>query len=636
MPFEPAQLAFRDDGTPYSPVYDDIYHSSSGGLAQARHVFIAGNQLPARWRLCERHTIVETGFGQGLNFLATWHAWRADPQRCARLHFVSVELHPFHRDDLATLHAQWPELADLAAQLRAHWPALTPGFHRLHLDGGAVVLTLLFGDAREALTQLQCRGDAFYLDGFSPSRNPDMWDPALLAQLGRLAAADATIATWSVNGRVRTALAAAGFHCRKIAGFGPKRQMLAGRYSGGEQTCAAALERHALVIGAGLAGSSIANRLAERGWRVDVIDEAGAAGQGASGNLAGVLRPLPSLDDNRLARLTRAGTLYGLAHLRRLDTLGLAPRWAATGVLHLARDPRHEDKQREIARLHGYGDDYLRFVERDEAARIADWPVAFGGWWFPGAAWVRPPSLCAANLAAWGQHITTHYARHLQSLEHRDGLWHAIDATGALIARAPVAVLANGTGINALPQARALPVRGARGQVTHLPAPAHTPKVVVCRLGYVSPAIDGIVSAGATFSVDDDEPQLRDRDQRENLAKLDFILPGYPARLDPTAPSDGRVGFRPASPDRLPMVGAVPAVDTVDRSTALADIPRHPDLYAVSGFGARGLVWAALAAEVLASTLDGDPLPLERDLVDAIDPARYLLRPARKQRPADD
>jgi tRNA 5-methylaminomethyl-2-thiouridine biosynthesis bifunctional protein len=633
MPFQPAQLAFRDDGTPYSPVYDDIYHSCAGGLTQARHVFIAGNQLPARWQLCERFTIVETGFGQGLNFLATWQAWRADPQRCAHLHFVSVELHPFHRDDLATLHAQWPELADLAAQLRVHWPVLTPGFHRLHLDGGAVVLTLLFGDARETLTQLQCRADAFYLDGFSPSRNPDMWDPALLTQLGRIATTDATIATWSVNGRVRTALADVGFQCRKIAGFGPKRQMLAGRYGGSDQTCAATPERHALVIGAGLAGSSVANRLAERGWRIDVIDEASAAGQGASGNLSGVLRPLPSLDDNPLARLTRAGTLYGLAHLRRLDALGFAPRWAATGVLHLARDPRHEDKQRAIARLHGYSDDYLRFVERDEAARIADWPVALGGWWFPGAAWVRPPSLCAANLAAGGQRITPHYTRYLQSLEYREGLWHAFSADGALIARAPVAILANGVGINAVAQAGALPVRSARGQVTHLSAPLHTPpKVVVCRLGYVSPAIDGTISVGATFSVDDEDTQLRAGDQRENLAKLEFILPGYTARLGPAAPPDGRVGFRPASPDRLPMVGAVPSVTTVDRNTALADIPRHPGLHAISGFGARGLVWAALAAEVLASTLEGEPVPLERELLDAIDPARYLLRPIRTRR----
>lgn len=628
MPFQPAHLAFRDDGTPYSPTYDDVYHSSAGGLEQARHVFIAGNRLSQRWQGRERYIIVETGFGQGLNFLATWQAWRADPRRGARLHFVSTELHPFQQSDLATLHAQWPELAELSAQLRAHWPALAPGFHRLHLDDGAVVLTLLFGDARETLAQLHCRADAFYLDGFSPAHNPEMWSPAVLSRLGELAAPGATIATWSVNGQVRAALAEAGFQCRKIAGFGPKRQMLTGEHPGHGSTKAP--KDHALVIGAGLAGSSIANRLAERGWRVDVIDEAERPGQGASGNLAGVLRPLPSLDDNRLARLTRAGTLYGLAHLKRLEAQGLAPRWGATGVLHLARDPRHEEKQREIARQHGYGDDTLRFVERDEAAHLAGWPVAFGGWWFPHAAWVRPPSLCDANLAAWPSGIIPHFTRRMALLKYRDGMWSAIDAHGALIARAPVAILANGAGIIDVPQARALPVRSARGQVAHLPAPAIAPKVVVCRLGYVSPAIDGIVSAGATFSVDDDDTGLRERDHRENLAKLDFILPGYSAQLDPEAPPEGRVGFRPASPDRLPMVGAVPAVDAVDRATALADIPRHPGLYAVSGFGARGLVWAALVAEVLASQLDGEPVPLERELVDAIDPARYLLRPARR------
>jgi tRNA 5-methylaminomethyl-2-thiouridine biosynthesis bifunctional protein len=218
----------------------------------------------------------------------------------------------------------------------------------------------------------------------------------------------------------------------------------------------------------------------------------------------------------------------------------------------------------------------------------------------------------------------------MQRLEAGDDGWTAFDADGVPIACAPVAILANGVGIRALPQATTLPVSSARGQVTHLPAAAGSaPNVVVCRLGYVSPAIDGMRCAGATFAVDDDEPALRAADHRENLAKLDFILPGYGAQLE-GPPMSGRVGFRPASPDRLPMVGALPAVTSIDRATPLADIPRQAGLYALSGFGARGLVWASLVAELLASQLAGEPLPLERDLVDALDPARYLLRPARR------
>ncbi len=634
MPIEPARLSVRADGTPFSERYGDVYHSSSGGPEQSRHVFLHGNDLPGRWQGRQAFTIVETGFGTGLNFLTTWAAWRDDPQRCARLHFVSTELHPFDRDALARLHGRWPALAPLGDALRERWPPLTPGFHRLELDAGRVVLTLLLGDAAELLPEVVGGADAFYLDGFAPGRNPDLWSPPLLASLGRSARPGATLATWSVAAAVREGLAQAGFACRKVPGFGAKREMLVGAHAGSADAPAATrVERRALVIGAGLAGSSVAHRLAERGWQLDVIDAASGPGEGASGNLAGVLRPLPSLDDNRLARLTRAGALYGFAHLHRLTEIGLPIRWDACGVLHLARDRRHEARQRETVLAHAYPPEYLRFVESDEAGRLAGWPVPLGGWWFPSGAWVNPPSLCAAQLAAWPTRTRCHFGRALARLVPlAGGGWAALDATGAEIAAAPVAILANGIGIRDVPEAAALPVRSARGQVSHLPAaPGDAPQVVVCRLGYASPPIDGVRSVGASFSVRDDDPLLRESDHRDNLAKLDFILPGQGARMG-NAPVAGRVGFRPASPDRLPIVGAVPICTAPQRDVPLAAIARHPRLYAVSGFGARGLVWAASMGELLASELEGEPLPLERELVEAVDPARFLVRPGRRTR----
>lgn len=625
MPLEPARLAFREDGVPYSESYRDVYHSNAGGLQQATQVFLGGNALPERWQRCATFTIVETGFGQGLNFLATWAAWRADPKRCARLHFVSAELHPFRCEDLAVLHAQWPQLEPLSGALRARWPVLTPGFHRIHLDDGAVVLTLLFGDATSQLRQLDCRADAFFLDGFSPRCNAEMWTVSLYHELARLAQPGATLATWSVTGAVRRGLTEVGFECHKAPGFALKREMLHGRFHGQNRTTRPPPKQHALVVGAGLAGTAIANRLAERGWTIDLIDSAEAPGRGASGNLAGVLRPLPSLDDNRLARLTRAGSLYGVDHLRRLEQSDLSVRWGSCGALHLARDPRQLEKQREVVRTHRYPESYVRFVERDQASEIAGWPVELGGWWFPQGAWVQPPSLCEAGIAAWPQRIRRHLGRTMHRLERRDGHWFALDTGGSIIAHAPIAILANGIAITTVEQSRSLPVRSARGQVSHLPAIANSaPHVVVCRLGYVSPAIDGWRSAGATFSVDDDDPALRETDHQENLARLEFILPGYTRDLTASGLA-GRVGFRPASPDRLPIVGAVPSGHPVERDTPLREIPRHPGLYAVSGFGARGLVWASIVAEMLASQLDGDVVPLERELVDAIDPARYLL-----------
>ena len=206
----PAHLQFADDGiTPFAPDYGDVYHSAHGGPAQVRHVFLGGNELPERWQGRDRFVILETGFGLGLNFLATWAAWRKDPQRARSLHFVSFEKHPFTVNDLKTAQSAWPEFADLAAELQAQWPILTPGTHRIFLDGHQVVLTLIFGDATTQLRAVNASVDAFFLDGFSPATNPEMWSPELCRALSRLAAPGATLATWSVAGSVRRSLIAA-------------------------------------------------------------------------------------------------------------------------------------------------------------------------------------------------------------------------------------------------------------------------------------------------------------------------------------------------------------------------------------------------------------------------------------------
>ncbi|HQV13952.1 MAG TPA: FAD-dependent 5-carboxymethylaminomethyl-2-thiouridine(34) oxidoreductase MnmC, partial [Denitromonas sp.] len=235
-----------------------------------------------------------------------------------------------------------------------------------------------------------------------------------------------------------------------------------------------------------------------------------------------------------------------------------------------------------------------------------------------------------------GAALTVRYGVSVADLARVGDAWQLHDAHGDLIAETTCVILANGADIRRLDVARTLPVRSARGQVSHLPATDDSaPKVVVCRLGYVSPAIDGVRSAGATFLVDDDDPALRESEHTDNLAKLDFILPGFSATLD-NATMDGRVGFRPASPDRLPMVGAIAAPGNYPADASLKRVLREPGLYAISGFGARGLVWSAIVAETLASQLDGDPLPLERDLVDAIDPGRFVLRRARRDRVPSD
>ena len=631
MLLQPARLEFTPDGTPFSTAYGDVYHAAHGGPEQARHVFLGGNALPARWRQRERFVILETGFGLGLNFLATWHAWRDDPQRCRRLHFISIEKHPFAAGDLATAQRAWPEFAELASELQQHWPLLTPGIHRLGLAGGSVILTLIFGDAASQLRAVNASVDAFFLDGFSPAKNPEIWSPYLCKALARLAAPGATLATWSVAGVVREALASAEFDLEKRPGFANKRQMLVGRFrSRRPDRHPLPADRRAIVVGAGIAGCTAAHALATAGWQVTVLEQASEPGCGASSNLAGMFRPLPSADDNRLSRLTRAGFLATRALLSGLPEA----RWSPCGVLHLARDAEHEAQQMRTVEQLGWPPELLQFVDRDEGRRRLGQAVSIGGWWFPNGGWVQPSSLCKAALAAFPERITSRMSVAVDRLKRAKteghSSWQAVDASGTVLAEAPVLVMASGVAAPRFAQFDWLPQVAARGQVSHLPATGLLPlDAVLFQSGYAMPEIDGIRLIGASLSYDDEEASERIADHADNLARLRLTLPDFAAGIDP-ASLHGRVGFRPMSPDRLPIVGRVPEALPTGGNTRLHALPRHPGLWCVQGFGARGIVWSALMADLLVSQLEGDPLPLESDLVDALDPARFLLRNARR------
>ncbi|MEH6460793.1 bifunctional tRNA (5-methylaminomethyl-2-thiouridine)(34)-methyltransferase MnmD/FAD-dependent 5-carboxymethylaminomethyl-2-thiouridine(34) oxidoreductase MnmC [Chitinimonas sp. JJ19] len=613
----PATLHLTEQGIPYSAAFDDIYHTQDGGLAQARNVFLAGNQLPQRWQGTQHFAICETGFGLGLSFLATWQAWRADPARGTRLHFISCELHPFSAADLASLYqhlfADDADLHALGQALIAQWPTLVPGLHRLELPDG-VVLTLLLGDALEWLPRLSAQIDAFFLDGFAPSKNPELWQAALYQQFTRLAASGATLATYTVAGAVRRGLEAAGFNVARQPGFGSKRQMLTGQFRGKRHRQAAPATQHAIVIGAGVAGSAIAARLAARGWRITLLDQAQAAAQQASGNHAGAYRPVLSGDDNLQARLVRAAFLYGLRGLRKLPNV----IWATCGALQLARDTAEAERFEQLPDRLGLPPEYAQAVTQQAASALAGHELAAGGLWFPQAGWVNPPSLVQALLAEAGGRLDAHFGKTVAQLQPGPDGWQAWDAAGQLLASAPVVVLANAADATRL--APELEVGQDERLVSHLPQ-AQVPalRTVVCRGGYLTPAHGGLACigsspAGASAASD-------------NLALLAAMLPAAAHGLD-ASQLGGRRCHRPGTPDRLPLVGPLVAVERFQPKHAgsLHLAPRRAGLYAFTGLGARGLVWSQLCAELLASQICGEPLPLERELVQALDPARFLAR----------
>lgn len=630
---EPEPLAFDATGAPFSERYGDVYASRDGAAAQARHVFLGGNELPARWRDRAQFVIVETGFGLGTNFLATWQAWRGDPQRCERLHFVSVELHPVAATDLA--EAAPAELQPLARELADRWPLPLPGLHRLEFEAGRVALTLAFGDARAVAPQLVCGADAFYLDGFAPARNPQMWEPALLAALARLARPGATLATWTVARAVREALAGCGFAVAPRAGFGRKRQMLTAHYAPRWKTrrheppAAYAGERCALVIGAGLAGCHVAAALARRGWAIELLERAPVPARGASALPWGLLHPQIAADDSLLARLTRAGLLLARARLAAAD----AALWRDCGVFQQARDEVEATAWRAALSALGFPPAYAAWIDADAAAQKLGMRPRRGGLWFAHGAVVSARRWCD-RLIADREATHAHFGADVRRLVREGDGWTAFDGAGRALATAPVAVVAAALEAPALLGLSHALVQAVRGRISLLaPEDFASLRAGLAGDGSLVRGADGSVGAGASYEpsppeAGDDEARVHEGNL-QRLARLlaDAVTPAVVGVFD---------GVRCVARDRLPLAGAV-----ADEAAALAaaaslrgahaqDLPRRPALYAAFALGSRGLTLAPLAAELIAAQIEGEPWPVERALADAIDPARFLLRRLRR------
>ncbi|VFR18215.1 tRNA (5-methylaminomethyl-2-thiouridylate)-methyltransferase / FAD-dependent cmnm(5)s(2)U34 oxidoreductase [plant metagenome] len=616
QPLQPATLVRNAQGLPCSPRYDDVYHPAPGdGIAQSRRVFLAGNGLPGRWAGRETFTVCETGFGLGLNFLALWQAWRDDPARPRRLHMLSVEAHPFSRDDLATLLRECvpDDLQSCAQALLAQWPPLLPGLHRLEFEGGNVTLTLGLGLAESVVPQWDARADAYFLDGFAPAGNPQMWTPALLRALSDLSAPDATLATWCSVGAVRRALDEVGFAVTRREGEAGKRHVTVGvrkpeAGAGARAQAVFAGAHEAVIVGGGPAGAGVAQSLALRGWRVTVVDEAAAAaGMTHAGHLAAACTPLIARDDNLRARLSRAGSRRALARWQDLPETG-APR--VCGTVQLARDAgRAADLAGTLAVL-AFPSSWVRAVSQEEAGALAGVPVRRGGIFFAEGMLVRPQGLVAGLLATPGvRRLAARVARVTRSGPQ----WRVIDETGQVLAEAPVLVLANAAAAPALLRTvtgneAAWPslagMHRLAGEVAHVPADALAggPRCVVGGEGYLLPGVDGLCVAGSTY-VHGAERAERSAEGRDTAIGKALGLVDLPLAGDPGA--GGWAGWRAVLPGRLPAIGEVPGA---------------AGLWLATGYASRGFCWSALAGDLVGARLMGEPIPLERDLQAALGP----------------
>jgi tRNA 5-methylaminomethyl-2-thiouridine biosynthesis bifunctional protein len=599
-PITPATIAVRD-GALYSDRFDDIYHSVAGGIEEARHVFIGGSKLPNRWEEGGRFTIVETGFGCGLNFLATWN--ELNQSNCnVRLDYVSVEKHPFSREDLAQALQAWPQFGALSRKLLEVYPPLAPGFHRLH-PGRGVTLTLLFGDALEQLRELDAYADAFFLDGFAPSRNASMWSDELFGEIGRLAASGATAATYSVAAKVKHGLTEAGFVVEKRAGFAHKREMLTARFSG--TGLAMSATRNVVVIGAGIAGTSCARSLTQHGIEVDLLERAPHAGAETSSNPVALVRPFVTLDYGVRSRFVWSAFSYAVRCYRELNNQeGFC--WHGSGVLHLARDQLHLDRLAQAVGRYALPDDLIRLVDSLEGTRLSGAQTQETGIWFPSAGYVNGRISCDAQIVAGASLVRFLPGVEAARIERSGGHWKILDSSNDLLAQGDSVILANGCHAQALIPDHNLRLSPVRGQVTAIPATSRDLRSPVCRDGYVTPVLNDMHFAGGTFDESMADAIVIDDDHFRNVSRAAQILPSVFGNISPELRS-GWAGVRCVSRDRAPAVGAV-----------------LEDVYASLGMGSRGFTWAPLAGELLASALAGASCPLERSIANWISPRRLL------------
>ncbi len=635
-----SSLIWRD-GQPYSSRYQDIYFATDAlnpqqGLAETRYVFLQHNQLAERWRdlNTDSFTIAETGFGTGLNFLCACQLWLSIAPECladripARLHFISTEKYPISLADMQRAHALWPDLAAESSALLAQYQNLPAGFHRLHLFDGSIVLTLLIGDALDTLPQLSAKVDAWFLDGFAPAKNPDMWQASLFAQMARLSNNGATFATFTSAGQVKRGLAAAGFMVTKTKGYGRKREMLFGTYVNTQTApvnTASRPAKTAIIIGAGIAGCATAHALAKRGWQVTVIERLVNIAQAASGNPQGVLYPRLAQQDSPQDRLSLTSYLYTLRLLQQL-ALGSGD-FQPCGVLQMAFNGRESARILAIAQRN-LAKDIACLVNAEQASHLAGVTIAHQALYFAQAGWVKPPAFCRALL----QHANIQCITHTEalSLQQHDASWQVLAKTGMLDAASTV-IIANANDALQFSQSAHLAITPVRGQMTTVNAtPASLAlKAVLCTDGYMTPALAGQHSLGATFSAQSRDMTACNADNQTNLA----MLPAMSADLTDLAlqPTSGRVALRCATPDYLPMLGEL--LDAVavtnhppKHRTPLSQLARHRGLYVNVGHGAKGLITAPLCAEILASLMSGEPVPADADLIAALQPHRFLLR----------
>lgn len=593
-----------------------------------QHVLLQRHEAPTTPSNTEAAvTIIDTCWDRGEQFFHYWE-WHQQHMPHTALHYVVLA------DTFPT--AQFSEYAqtfpELKSALIAQWPVALEGYHRLLLCHTQLTITLIVGDRQKALSQLIAQADGLIVHQI------DSWDAYAMKRLGLLSKHAAWCALDHMSSQQIGWLTQAGFvvsldqtaNCHRndmyYSAYYARMMTKHGAQDAVTNPCP---EKHAIVIGAGLAGTTMCERLTASGWQVDLIEAEQDIAQGASGNVAGVYMPMVSQDDNVSTQLMRSAYVFAQQLWHAVGGVGQAIDGEQCGVLQLARDAEQDSAFEEAAVRWQYPKQYAQYWSPEKVSEHLGASTR-GGWFYPQGGWLHPPSVCRAMLAACAQHagkLNMHLGRQVSNIVRENNQWSVYDDAGQYIVHAPVVIIANGIMAKQWLPESVLPMTPIWGQVTHIPEQVMPAlPFVVTGDGYLTRAYQHTICMGATYS-HTPLSSVTIKGHQENLDKLAAFLPSYTfANIDQTMLT-GRVGIRCVMPDRLPMIGSLPDVTADSKAgQGLHQIKRMPGLYSVLGYASRGLIWSPIAAEIIVSELNNTPMPLPKYLLAAMDPARFSMK----------
>lgn len=664
-----AQVHFNDNGIPVASQFDDVYFSNDSGIDETQHVFIQGNDLLSRWQnwTNPQFVIAETGFGTGLNFLVVMHAFaqfrHENPDHPLKhLYFITTEKYPLPKEDMARALSAFPALSNTVAALIKQYPLALDGCHRRHFGDYSTTLDLWIGDVHHLLPQWHTPKtglvDAWFLDGFAPSKNPDMWTDNLFNQMARLSKVGATFGTFTAAGVVKRGLAAVGFEIKKRNGFGRKRDMLTGEFIA-PKTPQTSLEGpyyrynrtplfagdSVVVVGSGLAAALTTLALAKRGIEVTLCYDKDALATGASGNPQGGFYPQLHAQVSHASRLQAHSFLFARSVYDEViaQSGNVKVSHDFCGVAQLNFNHKVAQRQQKLIENSVWPEGLIHYASSDFIGEKAQVPLSHDGLFIPLGGWVSPPELVTAiidqasqlgRVSLLPQHTFSHYETIQDANDEPAVLAHFENSA---VLRAKHLILALGAGAVGSSVFTSLPLRPVRGQVEAIPSqsPLDELATVLCHKGYMTPAFNNRHALGSTYSKNDLGVEVRSEDTQQNLFTHQKAMEGNDWVKQLTHDGEARAATRIGSPDHQPLSGMLANYKALTSNYLGLSVgkPLHKES-ALSGepvstlccLGSRGLTTAPLMAELLASELTHAPLPLDNDLCRTVHPARFMVR----------